>query len=570
MQDAIFYVAAGETLGVVRDYANAKNASAPTFVRGVEVRLRMRLFASREEPLAYPIEKLQAVAAWQWAMDNDFNESTSVKLAGDNRNITVESVTEDIDGTEYEFSEVTIPMPDMNTEELVEWMGSERSKSGLHGELVGFDETGRQVFILQVENFTVRNRITSAGNPTQIPPEYMTIPQIEALFTAAMDVQLSEDGEEWTTVTPEAGVEAPQNYRWYRFRNSAVGDKWSIPIPLLVGPRGYAGTLRIGEVTQEDTAAVENVGDEHDAVLNFSLPKGDKGDAATISVGTVATTAAGTQATVTNVGTPNDAVFNFTVPKGDKGDKGNTGNAATFTLGEVRTGAPGSDVVMSNTGTKYAAILNFTIPRGDKGEKGDRATVNVGTTTTGAPGTQATVANTGTEQNAVFAFTIPRGDRGECTYLHTAWAWDATGAGFSLTPSDDRKYRAELLLTEQRDDLTVADFAGCTWHKCLGDDGATFGAVEVNDRVTAIHAVTRIVFENATVRLGNANEAVVSFPDAGISDEDAFNSLLMSRDAIAAHRSGGGSSGGNAGVVEIVAFAFDEPSQTDNNQTTWP
>ena len=35
MQDVIFYVAAGETLGVVRDYANAKGVPPPTFVRGV-------------------------------------------------------------------------------------------------------------------------------------------------------------------------------------------------------------------------------------------------------------------------------------------------------------------------------------------------------------------------------------------------------------------------------------------------------------------------------------------------------------------------------------------------------
>lgn len=568
MQDAIFYVAASETLGTVRDYANAKTCSAPTFVRGVEVRLRMRLFASREEPVAYPIEKLQAVAAWQWAMDNDFNEGTNVKLIGDNSNITVSEVTEDIDGTEYEFSEITIPMPDMNTEELVEWMGTERSKSGLHGELVGFDETGKQVFILQVENFTVRNRITSAGNPTDIPPQYMTIPQIEALFTAKMEVQLSEDGEEWETVTPEAGVEAPQNYRWYRFRNAAVGDQWSDALPLIIGPRGYAGTMQVGEVTQGDTAAVVNSGDEHDAVLDFTLPKGDKGDAATITVGTVQTTAAGTSATITNSGTSHDAVFNFTIPKGDKGDKGNTGNAATFTLGEVKTGAAGTNVIMTNTGTKYAAILNFTIPRGDKGEKGDKATVNVGTITTGEPGTQANVVNTGTEQNAVFAFTIPRGNRGECTYLYTAWAWNAAGAGFSLTPSSDRKYRAELMLTELRE-VTEQDFAGCTWVKCLGDDGATIGAVEVTDSQTSVPSVSRILFENATVRLGSSGEAIISFSDAGVSDEDTFNSFFMIRDALGYHRSGGGSPGGNAGVIEVTAIDFVEPSETDNSQSTW-
>jgi len=570
MQDAIFYVAAGETLGVVRDYANAKTCAAPTFVRGVEVRLRMRLFAGREEPVAYPMEKLQAIAAWQWAMDDDFSESTTPKLVGDNSNIEAAEVTETVDGTEYSFSEISIPMPGMNTAELLAWMGTERSKSGLHGELVGFDETGRQVFVLQIENFTVRNRITSAGSPTDIAPEYMTIPQIEALFTAAMDVQLSEDGTEWTTVTPEAGVESPQNYRWYRFRNSAVGDKWSAPVPLVVGPRGYAGTMEVGEVTQGDAASVVNSGNGHDAVLDFTLPKGDKGDPATITVGTVTTTAAGTAAAIVNSGTANDAVLDFTIPKGDRGERGYTGSAATLTLGEVKTGEAGTDVVMSNTGTKYAAILNFTIPRGDKGEKGDRATVNAGTTTTGAPGSMAAVANSGTEQNAVFDFTIPRGDRGECTYLHTAWAWDPTGAGFSPEPSSDRKYRAELLLTERRSDLTAADFAGCRWQKCLGDDGKNFGAVEVTDSETAVQTVSRIRFANATVRLGDSGEAVVSFPDAGVSDEDAFNGILMIRDSLSGRRSGGGSPGGNAGVIENTGGSYGEPSGTDNTLSIWP
>ena len=48
MQDVIFYAAANETLGVIRDYVNAKNAPAPTLVRGVEVCLRIRLFAKSD------------------------------------------------------------------------------------------------------------------------------------------------------------------------------------------------------------------------------------------------------------------------------------------------------------------------------------------------------------------------------------------------------------------------------------------------------------------------------------------------------------------------------------------
>ena len=47
--------------------------------------------------------------------------------------------------------------------------------------------------------------------------------------------------------------------------------------------------------------------------------KGDPGQAATITVGTVTS---GSTASVTNVGTSSVARFNFVLPKGDKGDPG--------------------------------------------------------------------------------------------------------------------------------------------------------------------------------------------------------------------------------------------------------
>ena len=77
MQETIFYVAAGETLGSVRDFANAKSAAPPTLVRGVSALLRMRLFANREGVEPYLVEVLSGIVRWQWAMDTDFNEATA-------------------------------------------------------------------------------------------------------------------------------------------------------------------------------------------------------------------------------------------------------------------------------------------------------------------------------------------------------------------------------------------------------------------------------------------------------------------------------------------------------------
>lgn len=88
------------------------------------------------------------------------------------------------------------------------------------------------------------------------------------------------------------------------------------------GDKGDTATINIGSVTEGNTMAVENVGTVTDAVLNFTLKKGDKGDtgnAATISIGTVTK---GEEAAVVNVGTSTNAVFNMTLPKGDPGEQG--------------------------------------------------------------------------------------------------------------------------------------------------------------------------------------------------------------------------------------------------------
>lgn len=47
---------------------------------------------------------------------------------------------------------------------------------------------------------------------------------------------------------------------------------------------------------------------------------------------------------------------------------GANGAAATITVGTVTTGAAGSSATVTNSGTSSAAVLNFTIPKGDTGE----------------------------------------------------------------------------------------------------------------------------------------------------------------------------------------------------------
>lgn len=112
------------------------------------------------------------------------------------------------------------------------------------------------------------------------------------------------------------------------------------------GKDGVAATIKVGKVTTGTSASVTNSGNSTNAVFDFVIPvsggggqgiQGPKGEpgpkgadgkdgtAATIKIGTVTTSAPGTNAKVTNTGTSNAAVFNFSIPKGEKGEKGNTG-----------------------------------------------------------------------------------------------------------------------------------------------------------------------------------------------------------------------------------------------------
>lgn len=53
-----------------------------------------------------------------------------------------------------------------------------------------------------------------------------------------------------------------------------------------------------------------------------------------------------------------------------KGDNGNAGAAATVSIGTVTTGEAGSEAAVINSGTENAAVFDFVIPQGPKGDAG--------------------------------------------------------------------------------------------------------------------------------------------------------------------------------------------------------
>lgn len=192
MQKLLCYVNAAETLGVVRDSANAKNVTPPTLMRGVGAELHLRLFADAAGVTPVPIAQLQTMSSWAFHMDSDFDSDTPFKIVADNSKIVVAEITETI-GDEYDYGEpmvytytdITIPLPDTNTEEMAEWLGKSESKSGLTGELIGYDADGAPQFILQIKNFSIRNMLASSGAPTVIDPEWLNEAQVRALISAS-------------------------------------------------------------------------------------------------------------------------------------------------------------------------------------------------------------------------------------------------------------------------------------------------------------------------------------------------------------------------------------------------
>lgn len=355
MQNLIFYVSAASTLGVAKDSLGVKNVALPTIIRGGEVCLKMRLFAGDGDDTPLPLDELTRCTAWEWAMDSDFDESTNYKLVADNANITVGSVTEtDPEGVEHTYTEISIPIPATNTEELKEWLGSSESQNNLNGELAGYDATGKLTYILQLKGFTIRNRILSAGDPTELPEQYLDEAGVRALIGAGAEAQCATaadapDGD-WVDSTT-----APDTHVWIRWRlRGNPSGAWSTPAKRIPGPAGATG-------------------DKGD--------KGDTGATGLVEIVSIEMTAPATSPSITEAegSTAEHRKYILHIPRGEKGDTGTDGTdgadgaAAGFGTPTVtvETLPAGSDATASVTasGVDTAKVFNFNfgIPKGADG-----------------------------------------------------------------------------------------------------------------------------------------------------------------------------------------------------------
>lgn len=108
--------------------------------------------------------------------------------------------------------------------------------------------------------------------------------------------------------------------------------------------------------------------------------KGEKGDQgpSTIQIGNIETIEPSEEAEVINVGTPVDVVLDFKIPKGEKGDigprglPGEIGRTEHITIDETETLEPGEPAQVMDTFENWVHHLAFLIPKGEKGDTGDR------------------------------------------------------------------------------------------------------------------------------------------------------------------------------------------------------
>ena len=120
--------------------------------------------------------------------------------------------------------------------------------------------------------------------------------------------------------------------------------------------------------------------------------KGERGDQgpSTIQIGNIETIEPTEEAEVINVGTPVDVVLEFKIPKGEKGDigprglPGEIGRTEHITIDETETLEPGEPAQVMDTFENWVHHLAFLIPKGEKGDVGERGSQGPA----GPPGTE--------------------------------------------------------------------------------------------------------------------------------------------------------------------------------------
>lgn len=268
------------------------------------------------------------------------------------------------------------------------------------------------------------------------------------------------------------------------------------------GPQGPSATLAVGTVTTGaagSQAAVTNSGTPTAAVLDFTIPKGDKGDtgditpelqaladaaadsadaaAASETAAGLSETAAGNYATAagnsaTAAGLSETAAGNYATQAGNSATAASASetaahnselaaaqsvidaaNASRLTMGTVTQVAPGGAPTATITGAPGSQVLNLGLVTGDKGDKGDQGDIGPSTTFTGAtppaspqPGWKWIDPDSGIEYTW-----FDDGDSAQ---------WVETGAGGAVINGGGGGGTTALVVSDVADDATYYYYGG--------------------------------------------------------------------------------------------------------------
>jgi hypothetical protein len=223
----------------------------------------------------------------------------------------------------------------------------------------------------------------------------------------------------------------------------------TVEVPGIQGPPGIFafGTVATGAPGTEASATVtpDAVNPEVE-VVNLTIPRGDVGPAADLTVGAVESLLSEDTPTVTITGSAPNQVINFGIPRGVKGDKGDQGpqglqgiqgppgtpgangkdGAGISISGEVATYANlPTGLTSADAGKAYIVDADGKLyiwsgtafPANGSGQTfvgpaGPANSITLGTITTSAAGSAADATFTGASPNQILNLTIPRGADG--------------------------------------------------------------------------------------------------------------------------------------------------------------
>lgn len=165
------------------------------------------------------------------------------------------------------------------------------------------------------------------------------------------------------------------------YENYSVSDL--INIPLVVGPQGPPNVLSVGEVKTGDKSEVKIRGNSPNQILDFTLEKGDKGDAGesgvyigdtepvdeTIKVWIQPDGQGSNILKIRDSEGQFEGVLSIKGDQGKPGQDGSPGPANTLTIGTVQSGDTPSATI---TGQAPNQVLNLVLEKGDTGPQGQQ------------------------------------------------------------------------------------------------------------------------------------------------------------------------------------------------------